>query len=1201
MTTSKRVRVLISVLSILGLFNGLMGGVALAQSTAEYSVAQTGYTVAGGNTSYTYTLLGPQGGTVSHVVLNTCLEEADSVSHTAAAGEDDVIVYAGYGPDPTTAVTGHKWETDDSGDGEILVGATFTLTYNGTHNNADPNGTIYALKKQDTKIGFTRGPSCSSLTVKKTDDLDEPLNGAVFEAWLDDGDEVFEPGTPGDTLVGTCTTGEEGTAGQCTFEEALPGTYFVRETSAPPGYQMDPSVQKVTVGTQEHKVLAYVFVNPLILGSIKIIKTDSLGNLVQGVTFILYTDANSNGQFDSGEQATDRDGNLATCTTDLTGTCTIDDLVAGNYRLHEDPTTVPATMNPAPDQDVTVTAGQEVTVNFENPLKPSAIQIVKDGPAVAHRGDTVTYTFAVSIPAAGVLPLTGVVVTDPKCDAAPTLVSRTGGDLDSILELGETWNFTCSHLITSSDPDPMPNTATATGIDSFGRQVTDTDDHLVDLLSPAIQVVKDGPAEAHVGDLITYTFAVTNAGDTPLANVTLADPKCDSGPTFVSGDANSDTKLGLTETWNYTCTRTITMADATDGDGTAHTNTATTTGQSIIPGGSTRTVEDTDSHTLNIRLPAIQIVKTSDPSQVHVGDTVTYTFTVTNEGNATLENVTVDDDLCSPVSFVGGDTNRDADLQTTETWTFTCSREVLETDPTPLPNAATAEGDSIIPFGSTQHVTSEDDDEIIIIRPAINVEKTGSPTTVHVDDTITYTFDVTNVGSTPLGNVALTDPLCDSGPNFLGGDDGDDLLEVGEIWKYSCTHVVTASDPDPLPNIASVQGTDELGRTVTDDDNFVIDIIRPAIQIVKSGPSVAHVGDTITYTFVVTNVGDTTLVDVAVSDPLCDSAINFQGGDANGDGGLQVGEIWNYSCTHVVTASDSDPLPNIARADAEDEFGKAVTDTDDHLVDIIRPAIQIVKTGPRLAHVGDAITYTFTVTNLGDVELLNVAVTDPLCDSAAVFVGGDTDGDTRLDLTEAWSFTCTHVVTEDDPDPLPNTARVDAEDEHGVRVDDTDDHVVDLIHPAIQVVKTANPISGAPGDSVTYLFVITNIGDTTLFDITVDDNVLGHICDIESLEPGESEDCSISAVLGATGVTNVGTAVGSDELGKKVSDDDDATVSIVLPLEIVRRAPSPPAAAQLPRTGADGFPGLGLIAAVMIAGGWVLMMRTERPKGRATS
>ena len=52
-------------------------------------------------------------------------------------------------------------------------------------------------------------------------------------------------------------------------------------------------------------------------------------------------------------------------------------------------------------------------------------------------------------------------------------------DGDGILELGETWTYYMLYTIQAGDLDPLPNTATATGDDRDGDDVTDSDDHSI--------------------------------------------------------------------------------------------------------------------------------------------------------------------------------------------------------------------------------------------------------------------------------------------------------------------------------------------------------------------------------------------------------------------------------------------------------------------------------------------------------------------------------------------------------------------------------------------------------------------------------------------------------------------------------------------------------------------------------------------------
>jgi hypothetical protein len=240
-------------------------------------------------------------------------------------------------------------------------------------------------------------------------------------------------------------------------------------------------------------------------------------------------------------------------------------------------------------------------------------------------------------------------------------------------------------------------------------------------------------------------------------------------------------------------------------------------------------------------------------------------------------------------------------------------------------------------------------------------------------------------------------------------------------------------------------------------------------------------------------------------------------------------------------------------------------------VDVRCPlGIDLTKAGPAVAHVGDTVPYTFTLTNTGYVDL-DTEFADPICDAGSLVLVDDGDGDTRLEVDldgataglqrEVWIYTCTRVVQPTDPDPLPNTAMVRGTDADGRTVDDTASWVVNLIHPAIQVVETVSDENPAVGQTVTYTYIVTNTGDTVLSNVLVTDDVLGVIGTIETLEPGLSFTLAKTmVVLVDSPGRNIGTATGVDTLGKTVTDQDDAVITLVLGLVLV-------APAELPRTG----------------------------------
>ena len=91
-------------------------------------------------------------------------------------------------------------------------------------------------------------------------------------------------------------------------------------------------------------------------------------------------------------------------------------------------------------------------------------------------------------------------------------------------------------------------------------------------------------------------------------------------------------------------------------------------------------------------------------------------------------------------------------------------------------------------------------------------------------------------------------------------------MAPGAVQTYTCTVVVGQND---FTNVANVTGTPPVGPNVTDNDNAVVDVIHPAIDIQKT-PDLQQVqpGATVTFTIRVENTGDVTLAPVVVSDPL---------------------------------------------------------------------------------------------------------------------------------------------------------------------------------------------------------------------------------------------------------------------------------------------------------------------------------------------
>lgn len=90
------------------------------------------------------------------------------------------------------------------------------------------------------------------------------------------------------------------------------------------------------------------------------------------------------------------------------------------------------------------------------------------------------------------------------------------------------------------------------------------------------------------------------------------------------------------------------------------------------------------------------------------------------------------------------------------------------------------------------------------------------------------------------------------------------------------------------------------------------------------------------------------------------------------------------------------------------------------------------------------------------------------------------------------------------------------------------------VNPAIDIEKATNgeDADAAPGISlfvgslVEWTYVVENTGNVVLVDITVTDDIIGSICTIDNLEPGESHTCYATGIVEPGQYANLGTVTG---------------------------------------------------------------------------
>jgi uncharacterized repeat protein (TIGR01451 family) len=263
-----------------------------------------------------------------------------------------------------------------------------------------------------------------------------------------------------------------------------------------------------------------------------------------------------------------------------------------------------------------------------------AIALVKTGTYTAPAGGSIpgeTITYAFTVTNTGNVTLTNVIITDP-------LVTVSGGPLATLAPgVVDATTFTATYALTQADIDAgtFTNIATVTGTPPTGAPVTDTDDDTQTMNEqPSILLVKsvDDATDVTAGQVLTYTYMVTNNGNTTLNNVSVADIHNGTGTLGTISPAVIASLAPLAVTI-FTATYTVTQEDIDLG--IAITNTATATGTS--PTGTTVNDSDNQSVAPATQAPAIALVKTGTIDDggdgiVDAGDVINYIFTVTNTG-----------------------------------------------------------------------------------------------------------------------------------------------------------------------------------------------------------------------------------------------------------------------------------------------------------------------------------------------------------------------------------------------------------------------------------------------------------------------------------------------------------------------------------------------------------------------------------------
>jgi hypothetical protein len=256
-------------------------------------------------------------------------------------------------------------------------------------------------------------------------------------------------------------------------------------------------------------------------------------------------------------------------------------------------------------------------------------------------------------------------------------------------------------------------------------------------------------------------------------------------------------------------------------------------------------------------------------------------------------------------------------------------------------------------------------------------------------------------------------------PSFAGDENGTTvMLNAGDYTVTEGDHdgyTVSYSGDCSSTGSGSIDIGEEKTCTVTNTA-----ILKPGIHVVKSSSTeTAYEGNTVTYTFTVTNTGNTPLDIDSVSDDVAGDGAQLQSGDTNHNNWLEVDETWIYTVDYTIPA-DSEDITNIVEVCASDVQDQPVCDDDHHTIHVYHPLITVTKYVETSQPNGDDGTFNLQIDGVTKATGDNGVTTGDVLVTPGDHTVGET-GANGTDLSDydkttlCWIERGSYVGTQTDP------------------------------------------------------------------------------------------------------------------------------------------------------------------------------------------
>ena len=530
----------------------------------------------------------------------------------------------------------------------------------------------------------------------------------------------------------------------------------------------------------------------------------------------------------------------------------------------------------------------------------------------------------------------------------------------------------------------------------------------------AVGISADSPS-VRVGQEVIFTISATNNGPQPATGITVSD-SLPSRLLFVSTDGAYNASNGIWTVGGLAVGQTVSLHLTVRA--TAVGSFQNTAGLATVSPQDVNQSNDVASANLTVTaaLADLQVVKAivSGVDNIHVGDFVTYSLTVTNAGpdavpDAMIAETHIDGLAVQTQDFTSTNPSQGTVDPTNLTWTVGSLASGASATIDVRVQVLTA--GTKINVATVSSATADDPDlsnntSIASFSSGptqldLGVTKTRiGAAHVPLGQAVSFTVEVTNNGPADATTVTLYDPVpyglsyTSSTPTAGSYDPGTGIWSLATLpngQTETLTLTATAVEPGAVTNTASLQSLDQSDTDPTNNSASasVTVVVLADLAITKSvSPTVSQPGEIATFTVSVTNNGPNTAENVQAVDPAKIEA-NFTGSTVTQGTFDAAARVWDIGTlasgqtatltvtvritragtflNTVVISQSSVPDPDLSNNRAQANLDIPSAD--------LTVAVSVDDHAPR---VGQQVTFTIIASNLGPDPATSAVVDDLL-------------------------------------------------------------------------------------------------------------------------------------------------------------------------------------------------------------------------------